>query len=128
MTTRHLLPRPLPLLCLAGGLAALGLSACSTQVEPEPVVPISLNEGVAGLPYRDTIKALPGSTPTANMFISSGHLPSGLKLTYYKEGQQSTLDGTPASRGTYHFTITDQCYSTQRRGDTFHRHYSLTVQ
>ncbi len=63
--------------------------------------PPSLPNGAAGSPYNWSITAS-GATGPYNYSVSSGTLPAGLTL----DPTTGTLSGTPATAGTFNFTIT----------------------
>ena len=81
--------------------------------------PSPLPKGVAGKTYSVTIKADGGTPPYSGWTVVSGTLPAGVSL----DGSGG-LSGTPASAGTYNFTIrvTDSASATAEKA------FALTIE
>jgi hypothetical protein len=69
-------------------------------VDPIAISPTTLANATAGKYYTTTFKAI-GGKPTLKWTVSSGSLPSGLKLS-----TSGWLTGTPKAAGSYTFTVT----------------------
>jgi hypothetical protein len=70
-----------------------------------------LRAGVAGMPYSDGVKAS-GGIPFYYFEIAAGSLPPGLALDSFT----GKISGTPASPGTYPFTLRVRDYATNSAG------------
>ncbi len=97
----------------AGTIVAVGATADIQyrSISAITLSPTSLPSGMAGTFYNRSIVA-GGGVPPYSFSITAGTLPTGINLT-----SEGVLAGTPATAGTYTFTITasdaEQCTGSQ---------------
>ncbi len=96
----------------ATGTFALVVGTGFSITTPSPLTP-----GAVGVAYSAQINVTP-TTPPYSFSITSGSLPPGLSLS-----TSGALSGTPATAGTYTFTIT----ATDGAGNTAGQSYTLVV-
>jgi len=102
-----------------------GSKAYSLIVRPQPTVepivlaPATLPPGTPGTAYSQTLTATGGAGPPFTFTVSAGSLPTGLTL----DSATGVLSGTPASVGTFAFTIS----ATDSAGVSGSQAYSLVV-
>ena len=94
------------------GAAKQALSIVVTAPPPLSVTAATLPGGIQGAPYSQKITATGGIPPYA-WSVSAGALPSGLSLS----ATTGSISGTPATAGSYGFTIqaTDSSLATKAK-------------
>lgn len=97
------------------GARAYTIRICFGSFAPYPTV---LTDGIVSVPYSQTI-VLADPVGTATMSVTTGALPAGLTLD-----PTGWLHGTPATAGTFNFTITANDTATCSAS----RAYTLVVQ
>lgn len=83
--------------------AQTGTVICSITISPPPSPTITcgtLADGTVGTPYSGTL-AVSGGTPPYTFALTAGSLPPGLSLNT----SSGVISGTPATAGTYGFTV-----------------------
>ena len=81
------------------------LSILVSTYNPPQIVPASLPGGTVGVPYGPTTLQATGGIGTLTWNISVGSLPPGLGSVPPSTGSSVTISGTPASQGTFNFTV-----------------------
>jgi large repetitive protein len=99
------------------GSVTLQANAVSLCCAPLQLAPGTLPDGALATPYRQVLSASGGTAPYT-FTIGSGTLPLGLALA-----SDGTLAGTPASLGTFEFTVT----ATDARGCSSTAAYSIGI-
>ncbi len=102
----------------------LALAGC-TSLDLEPREFIAAN---VGKPYRQKVKVTNTDTPLADVRVSDGELPPGLKLLFdKKQHDHFFIEGTPVQAGHYPFTISMGCFGTNFPGRVGSRKVAIEV-
>ena len=89
--------------------------------------PDKLPDANKGEQYTVTVAISHNPTPVASFTITDGALPTGLELKHNQADDQAIIIGTPASAGTFTFTLKATCFATNNPGRTGYHEYSITV-
>ncbi|HEY7024898.1 MAG TPA: Ig domain-containing protein [Candidatus Limnocylindrales bacterium] len=109
-------------------LLAISLAACSSNRAALQFTPDRLPNGSAGQAYDAIISVTNNDTPVGDIYVSSGTLPPGMTLDFSRGSSTSAdLSGTPATAGTYVFTVSAWCLGTNTEGQSGEQSYSLVV-
>jgi large repetitive protein len=107
---------------------AVSLMACNTGRGALVFSPDRLQNGAVGQPYEAVITISNNETPVGDMYVSNGALPPGMTLNFSRGSSSSAdLTGTPATAGTYVFTVSAWCLGTNVSGQSGEQSYSLVV-
>jgi hypothetical protein len=94
----------LPRLCAILAIVLSGTSALFGQVK---ITTTSLPSGTVGTSYSASINTRLGGAPFI-WTVSVGSLPTGIGMTPSSDTRSALLSGTPATAGTYAFSVTVQ--------------------
>ena len=136
-----------PLIVLLAALLAVSVSiSCSLfrfgatpTPEPDPCCkvtpggplkfePESLPAAQLGGAYQAEIRITQNITPASDIFISNGSLPAGLEIVKVQGEDSAIISGIPHETGTFHFTVTTNCFSTMVIGQSGDMEYFIVVE
>jgi hypothetical protein len=92
----------LPRLC---AILAIVLSGTGSLLGQVKITTTSLPSGTVGTPYSATVNTRLGAAPFI-WTVSVGSLPAGIGMTPSADTRSALLSGTPATAGSYAFSIT----------------------
>ncbi|MFN8412645.1 MAG: putative Ig domain-containing protein [Anaerolineales bacterium] len=99
----------------------------STPSGPLKFEPDSLPSAQVSVKYEAEIHITQNNTPTGDISVLNGTLPTGLELVKVEGEDIAKISGIPTETGTFKFTVSAWCYGTMVSGQSGEKEYEIVV-